>query len=209
MPLDPGYIMLNWTEGEMAILLGEGNPSITQGYSRFEETPRPKRSDVVQFVGGAVFKQTIPLMFDGFIEDRSVERECSIIEGLAVSRGVAGEPPAVVRVSGPVPHSELEWYIESIEWGDAIYEGNNRTRQIFTLNLIQRLDLPYVLMNETRRVVHPPKGWKVVVTKTGDLRELAQIMLNNSALWRRFTDTKGKKFRDWRVKKGTRVRVPR
>jgi hypothetical protein len=206
---DPGYIQLMWGASTLVILLGEGSPTITQGYSRFEEIERPRRMDVVEFTGMPVFKMSISCLFDGFADDRSVEPSCTLLEALATSRGGVGNPPQEIRVVGPVPHTELIWYIEGIGWGSAEYNGDVRVRQAFDLDLIEKADMPYVLRNEDKIKAHPTRGWKIVTTQTGDLRELAQIQLNNSVLWRRFTDVKGKKFRDWRVKKGTKVRIPR
>lgn len=203
----PGFIRLRWRGGKIDILLGDGTPQVTQGYSKYEEIARPKRTTAIDYVGKDVFKMTIPCVFDGWIANRNVEQACRNLEALAVSRGGRGNPPQSFQIHGPVPHTDLDWYIESISWGDAIYSGNVRLRQLFNLSVIQKMDVPYVLNNDTKQGKF--KGYKIVVAKEGDLRTTAMLTMGDPLLWRRITDLKGKKFRDWRIPRNTRVKVPR
>lgn len=205
----PGYIQLIWPTGTLDILLGDSPPTITQGYSIFGEIARPKRSTVIEYVGKELFKMAVPCMLDGWVEGRSVEDRVRSLELIAVSRGGKGEPPQDFRIEGPVPHKNLQWYIETIEWGDAIYDGMIRLRQVFVMNLVQKLDMPYILKNGQEQPQATRPGWRVVRTPDGDLRRLAQIMLGDSRLWNRMRQKNGKKFRDWSVAKNTVVRVPR
>lgn len=194
---EPGFYNIIWTGGVLVVRFDEGSPTVTQGGARFEEVTRPKRADVVEFVGSAVYKQMIPSMFDGWSDGTPVDGPCSTLEALANA--------IPFRIDGPVPHNNIDWYVESVDWGDAIYDGGARVRQKFGLNLIQKADMPAVLGNERRQDL---RKIKTVISRTGDLRELAQLVLGDSTLWRRFTNTKGKPFRDWRQKKNVKVRVP-
>ena len=205
----PGYIQLVWPTGTMDILLGDTSPRVTQGYSTFNEITRPKRSTAIEYTGKDLFKISVPCLLDGWVENRSVEPQIRELEVLAVSRGGKGNPPQDFKINGPVPHNDLQWMIENLEWGDAIYDGDTRLRQFVVLNLVQKLDMPYLLKNggDAPRAVSP--GWRVVQTRDGDLRRLAQTMLGDSRLWNRMRQKNGKKFRDWSVPKNTTVRVPR
>lgn len=205
----PGYIQLIWPSGTLDILLGDSPPTVTQGYSKFNEIERPKRSDVIEYTGKTLFKESIPCMLDGWSEGRSVEPQIHTLELLSLSRGGKGNPPQDFKIDGPIPHRNLQWYIESFDWGDAIYDGAVRLRQIFVLNVVQKLDMPYILKNGQDTPQASKPGWRVVQTPDGDLRRLAQIMLGDSRLWNRMRQKNGKKFRDWVVPKNTTVRVPR
>jgi len=209
MTLAPGHIRLVWPTGTLDLLLGETSPRVLSGYSTFNEIARPKRSTAIEYTGKELFRLEIPVLIDGWLSGTSVEGIIQQIEELAVSRGGKGNPPQDFRVDGPIPHRDVQWMIEGLDWGDAIYDGDIRLRQFLTLTLVQKLDMPYLLRNgnDAPRAVTP--GWRVVKTRDGDLRRLAQTMLGDSRLWRRIRKKNGDPFRDFLVPKNTTVRVPR
>lgn len=190
----------------LVAILGSTPPDISAGYSDWENIDRPKRKSVVNWKGIQPFQMTLNAMFDGWTDDTSVEPQCSQLESLALAVGSA--PPPSVRIDGPIPHSDLEWYISAIDWGDVIYQGNSRVRQEFTLTLLERVDLQTVLNNE-KKLVGRPTRYRIITVKTGyDLQRIATLTMGDSSLWRRITDMKGKKFRDPYVKPGTKIKVP-
>lgn len=191
----------------VSAILGATPPNVKSGYSKFEEVERPKRKSAVNWVGMGVFTMDVNAMFDGWTDDRSVEHECAVLESFAMSRGGRGDFPSAVRIDGPVPHSNLEWYLSEVSWEeDVIYVGQNRVRQSFTITLLERVNLPLLVRNDHKqnqvryRPVTVPKGW--------DLQQIAAVQMGEAALWRRITNTKGKKFRDPFVKPGTKIKVP-
>lgn len=187
-------------------ILGATAPNVASGYSRFESIDRPKRKSVANWIGMDLFSMDVQAMFDGWTDDRSVEHDCAVLESFAMSRGNKGEFPSPIKVTGPVPHSNLEWYLNSITWEDVIYQDGVRVRQAFTINLLERVNMPLLVRNDAKqnqvkyRVVKVKKGW--------DLQRIAATHMGEALLWRRITNMKGKKFRDPYVKPGTDVKVP-
>jgi hypothetical protein len=194
------------TGESVSAILGAAAPNITAGYSNFESIDRPKRKSVANWVGMNLFAMDVQAMFDGWDTDRSVEHDCAVLESFGMSRGNRGEFPSPIKVIGPVPHSNLEWYLSGVTWEDVIYQNDVRVRQAFTINLLERVNMPLLVRNDAKqnqvkyRVVKVKKGW--------DLQQIAATHMGESLLWRRITDMKGKKFRDPYVKPGTDVKVP-
>lgn len=208
-PPSPGFIVVQATTltHPLQILLGDGNPTVTQGYSTWEEIDRPKRKNAVEWTGELPFKMEIPCIFDGWIAGQSVEQQCILLEGIAVSRLKKGEPPPEVKVSGPIPHASLTWHVDTIDWGDAMYDGGVRVRQAFSFNLIEKVDAPITIRERTTTT--KPKHYRTVTTKQGeDLRDIAELNLGNPSLWHQLRTMKNTAFRTYRVPKGTKVRVP-
>lgn len=208
-PPAPGFIILQATTlvNSLQILLGDGSPSITQGYSTWEEIDRPKRKNAVEWTGEVPFKLEIPCLFDGWIAGRSVESLCNALEGIAVSRVKKGEPPSEIKISGPVPHADRSWHIDTIDWGDALYNGGVRVRQAFSLNLIEKVDMPITIRERTTTT--KPTRFRTITTKQGEnLRDIAERNLGNPQLWKQLRTIKNVGFRSYVVPKGTKVRVP-
>jgi hypothetical protein len=188
--------------------MGTDAPQVTDGYAEYEIIERPKRKSAINWKGQKPIVETVNLLFDGFREDQSVEPSCAALERLASPANTSKMlQPSKVKLTGPVPHAELSWVITQIEWLDVIYsEGGVRLRQFFTITLTEYVQLNAIINNDVKA---NKTQYRTVILKPGwDLRELAAVMMGNSALWRRMTDTKGNKFRDPLVKAGTRIKVP-
>jgi hypothetical protein len=117
-------------------LRGMSAPKVNGGYGGWEEVSRPRKVGLTEWRGRSPFRLALPLLIEGFPTD-SVEVACSTLERMALP-GAASEPPQVTIQKGAVPHSDLIWVIESLDWGDmVIYGDNNRVRQDVTVNLLQ------------------------------------------------------------------------
>lgn len=190
-------------------LLAEETPHLA-GYGTWDEVARPLRPGVLEWTGQAVKRLTLVLLLDGWDDGTSVEPECRTLEQFAGGRS-EGRPPESVMVSGPVPASGRRWYVENLDWGDAIWQAAGRSafrvRQHVTVTLAE--DTP--LATTISRVKNTGRAPRVVVVGKGmDGRKLAQKYLSNPARWKEITSTKGKRFRDpSSIKPGMRVRIPR
>jgi hypothetical protein len=213
--LNPGpgrlYIVGGGLKRPILAQLSEEVPNITAGYSIWNEITRPKRRTVIDWQGMTPFRMDVNFYLDKFATGESVEDLCWQIENLAVPANSNLNPPPKIRLLGALPHTELDWYVENIQWGDAIYTVTGyRSRQKVTLSVVQALDLPETLNNELRRPKTTRRGYRIVTIKKGwDLKDVAQNLLNDSLQWRRILNMKGTPFRDYKIKVGTKVKVPR
>jgi hypothetical protein len=83
---------------------------------------------------------TVPLLFEGFAQDRSVEPQIRALEAMARVDGGDSQPPKL-RVTLPASSPRtpsVVWVIETLEWGDAERRSDGqRTRQHATVTLLQ------------------------------------------------------------------------
>jgi hypothetical protein len=186
--------------------LDDSIPTISGNEAMFEEITRPKRKAAINWTGSNLLRMTVGCILDGFATGVSVEGDCTKLELLMVSRGGGGAPPQPVKILGPVPHKNTVWFVESIGWGAAIYEGLSRVRQQFTLNLVERLELS-VSLPKARK---PKIKFKWVILKKGeDLKDIAKRELGNPNAWTRLRQRNGKPFRGYGQPKGTKVGIPK
>lgn len=128
--------------------LGSTPPKIIQGYGGWQEIDRPKRTSMTIWMGRAPYKMQVHILMDGFgglnatkkaWDPTSIEPKIRILEKMAtpVSKG---KPPPVIRLKGPLPHSDLAWVIDTngIDWAeDAVYVKNQRVRQSAMITVMQ------------------------------------------------------------------------
>lgn len=194
----------------LRVQLGESPPKITAGYATFEEQIRPRRRTGLIYTGMDPLKMDLNILFDGYGSGKSQEARIRKLESLAVSRGGSENEPAIIRVSGPIPHSGESWWIQSIDWGDMVIYGKYaRLRQDAVLHLVQAVRINLALDLEARSPAKKGKGYRRVTVKQGQtLKTIAQIMLGDSRKWNQILSVKGQRFRDPNVSAGTPIRVP-
>lgn len=113
---------------------------------RYEQTPRPGLVALNRFSYMEGYEQQIPIMFDAYAQQRSIEPMIRALETLAERTGPNGEPP-VVRAIGPIPYgtekTTVRWRVSAIEEDASrtIYlpGGNARCRFVCTVTLIQHV----------------------------------------------------------------------
>lgn len=123
-----------------------GNASARPPRPNYVQTPRPGLVELNRFTGMSVYEQTLPIMFDAYAAQRSVEPAIRKLETLAERSAPNGEPP-VVRAIGPIPYgtekTTVRWRVASIEeiTDRTIYlpGGLERCRFACTVTLIQHV----------------------------------------------------------------------
>lgn len=129
-PLDP-----------IAFGLGEGK-SDASTMSNWEIVARPKRKGLTDWTGQDPYRLGVPILIDGFVEDRSVEPEIEYLrrlERVPYDTVDGDRHPAVCRVAGPLPLVGLQWVIEQVEWGDEIRRASDgvRVRQAAIVHFLE------------------------------------------------------------------------
>jgi len=124
-------------------LMGADPPKPTGGYGGWEIVPRPRRVALTQWTGREPLQMEVPIVLDGWKQNDSVEYDCTKLERMALP--YVKEPPAVKLVGTAVPHNDLDWIIQDIQWGDAMKMTNgDRARQEAVLIVISKIDIDKV-----------------------------------------------------------------
>jgi hypothetical protein len=135
---DPDY--------RFSVRLGDGLPEVTDGYSGWSVTQRPRKRGLTEWKGNNPLTIKIPVLFDKFLQDAHgqggqgviVEQQIRQLEAMAgLTKTLRDEEPPLVKFhsNGVIPHDEHdatqnEWVIYGIEWGAATRNPQgNRTRQ--------------------------------------------------------------------------------
>jgi len=192
-------------------LLGPVSPNPAKGkqmYGGWKEVKRKRRRSLKEWDGVDGLAIEIPIIIDGFAQEKSVENEVATLEHLA-GRKQSGqqseEPPLMYFNSGGVvPHDYhknpgIDWVIGDIIWGDADRrEDGIRTRQAATVIVEEHVedDVLGALTSAQRRKLAQSKRAKKkgkgakqgkesrYVVKEGEtLEKIAASQLGNSARW--------------------------
>lgn len=134
-----GYVLLRTQAPPMSVLsrLGPEPPKVTQGFGGWEEIERPKRKSITRFAGRPPIVISLNLLLDGYAAGVSMEAECKKLEKMATPLRPGVEPP-LVEVEGAVPHKDLDFVINGIQWGDMIRSLlGQRMRAEVTLELLE------------------------------------------------------------------------
>lgn len=138
--------------------LGDGTAE-PKGGSNWEIIDRPQRKGLTHWSGMPPATMTVPIMLDGFIDDRSVEPHCEYLARLERPRDPISLPiafsgtawtqprPTVFRVDGPLPLTQLHWVLEELEPTGEIRSITNgmRVRASFVLHLLEFVDVDLLI----------------------------------------------------------------
>jgi len=89
---------------------------VTEGYGGWTETDRARRRSITMWTGVKTMKMSVPVLFDGFATETDVEPAIRNLERMA-SPGNGITPPPPVKIIGAVPHTDITWVIDDIQWG--------------------------------------------------------------------------------------------
>lgn len=144
-----GYVRLRSTDPPVTLTmrLADERPDVTSGYGGWNAVERPRRKPISFWQGRPELRMTLPVLFDQWAAERSIERQLAQLEKMATPTSSDGEPPQV-RVQargGHVPYQGRRWVISNLTWGDALMNKNgNRVRQQVTIELLEYVDDVYL-----------------------------------------------------------------
>jgi hypothetical protein len=175
-------------------------PTVDDGYGGWETIDRPHDKQLLNWKGRSAAMMTLAIVLDGF-----------------ATGGEKRVPPIAIKVNGggALPHdidnaSHLRWVIQSIDWGDALWDDNgDRIRQAATLTLWEWVEPDEIGILKPKKG-QPKDKHRVIKTQKGDtLKTLAKKYLGSANLWRRFREL-NPKFTDpnSKIKQNTSMRVP-
>lgn len=195
----------------VTVLRGTAAPKMTAGGGGWQVTPRPRRVALTQWKGRDPYRMDVPVMFDGYADDISVESDIAKLNQMQMGTDLT--PPPKVFIKGAVPVKGIWWVIENIDWGDLTIWRNEgtqayRLRQDATVKLIQVVDAATVKISGKGKLTVSSTG-QVYKAKTGDtLRSISKKFYKTvdkwQDIWRANPQIKDPK----KIKKDTQIRIP-
>lgn len=163
------------------LLMGDGPAQLTQGYGGMWETVgRSRRKAITRFTGADPIGQDIPIMLDGFAQDRSVQSSLDQLLSQLQPVAATWDPnfhPPVWRLDGPVHYPwSKKWIVADIEFGDAIRnDRGDLIRQAATLKLLEYVQPDSLRIHRKPLTIKPRKvkAGKKITVKGLTLRQIA------------------------------------
>jgi LysM repeat protein len=202
-PVNKNYYVIRSSSGvSVTVLRGMDAPTITGGGGRWTVVPRPRRRSEIQWDGDDPYTMDVSIMFDGWIDDRNVERDIQRVNQMMHSQG-QWLPPVTVRIAGALPVKGGVWVITGIDYGttvlwDADKHGRGfRYRQDAVLHLLQYLPETVLQFNRKPGTTTPYRvsvgdtiasiaaKWRVtpaMVTKKNNIRDPKKIKVGQRLL---------------------------
>lgn len=175
---------------DLRLNMGDGPATPTQGFSGYETVNRVRRVGMTAFVGTQPFAQDVPVMLDGFGENRSIERQLERLEEFGGA--------TIFRAFGPIHRPSNESGLRYIfgdepEFGEAIRaEDGTLIRQRLTLKLEQ-----FVSADQAGKKQEPKIGVGKAIpltctTRKGDtLEKIAFRLYHDASRWKEIAKLNG------------------
>lgn len=128
----------------VSAILSQDMPKVT-GFGGWNEVVRPRRVAFVDWQGNSPIRLAFGLMLDAWGDGPlTVEQDCLDLERMARPGPQNQKPPTLKITEGELPHMNVTWVIDSLEWGDCIRQRDTgkRVRQVVSLVLVAVSD-PY------------------------------------------------------------------
>lgn len=214
-----GFITMRTTSPPMTFsaMMGSNGPIVDGGYGGWITVDRPRKVALTQWDGRDPFSLKVEVIIDGWRSADPVEVRCTTLERMALPPVVGSQPPTV-KVYGNVPHTDLTWVINTIEWGASLRDSKTglRLRQVATITLLQYVDEDRVKIQpaaEKARAKNIKPGEQSAKVRTytvvaGDsLSSIASKVYGDYSRWRDIA--KLNNIRDGKnLKTGTKLRLP-
>jgi hypothetical protein len=163
-------------------LFGEGPPLIDYGDGRgWQEMDRPQRPGFAHYDGRNLLRLKVPVLLEGLSQGgKSVQTMWDQLDWFKwINPDKGRETPPRITLSGPIPHSDLTWVLQGLEWGDdALTRDDVLIRQSATLTFMEYQAADIAIERDKS------KKRKTVRSKRGDtLRKLAKRYLGDASKW--------------------------
>jgi hypothetical protein len=207
--------------GYLTAQLGNGAPAISGG-GGWSVVSREKQVGMTEWTGYDPYTMDIPIVFDGFVDDTSVEANINSLYWLMRTPVGSRHEPAVLTISGPVPHTNLRWVINNIApstTADDEIRNDQGQRVRFTavVTLIEHVPGNVLVSHKKSPAKHhkASKGRKGTTSSTrtyivrrGDtLGSIAARLLHSSSKWHDIAKANG--IRDPNsIKVGQKLKIP-
>jgi len=200
---------------QVKMLRGDGAPKMTGGGGGWSTVARPRRTALTQWTGRDPYRMDVPILFDGWHDRRSVEKDIARLNRMQMGHDY--DPPPTVHIEGAVPIKGAKWVIESIDWGDdVIWSGGGAARRAATSGRYWRLRqdaIVHLMQFQETTTIHIttvkfiPNYYEVM--KQGEtLKSIAKAMYGNGNKWKDIQKANPKIRDPNKIKVHTKLRIP-
>lgn len=123
---------------EVSAILDENQPKMS-GFGGWTVIARPRRVSMIDWTGVDPYRLMFGLMLDAWSDaPQTVEQDCLNLERMARPGPQNQRPPSVRITDGMLPHMDLIYVIEALDWGDVIRQRDTgkRVRAVAALTLL-------------------------------------------------------------------------
>lgn len=189
---------------------GDGIQTVSDSFGGWDVLNRPRNVGVLNWTGYPPLALSVPVLFDNWHSQTSVEDDIANLERLAgrgPGFGGTRQPPTlrlstVDGFSKLIPHGDdvNRWVIQTIDWGDALRRGKqpdgsggHRVRQEGTVSLLQytAVDLTVEKSASKRANGHQRTQPSHVVKKGETLRKISQKEYGSPDYWQEIANANG------------------
>jgi LysM repeat protein len=181
--------------GVTTVLLGDSTyEQATSGSGGWQIVDRPKQTAATQWYDRSPWELDLPLMFDSAaiygVNGLSIENQCLLLESWMDNVPGTLIPP-ILKIGGPLPGTQREWCVYSLQFGNALRDPNSgfRTQQMFDITLYEYIP-PLVSGNTGTPVQNAQAATAALsayyqyIVKAGDtLGTIAARLYNNYNDW--------------------------
>jgi hypothetical protein len=190
------------------VLRGDTAPKIVGGEGGWNMVQRPRRTSLTQWGGRDPYQMDVPILFDGWRLQESVEREIRVLQLMSIGSDL-NQPPTVT-IDGALPVVGATWVITSFDWGDEVFWSQTPRGQFFRL----RQDAVVHLLQ-----FQAPQELKIVITNSlpnhyttatakETLRSISQSVYGTSARWKDIQKANPKIRDPNKIPNKTTLRIP-
>ena len=199
-------------------LLGQ-EPAAVPGEGGWSFVSRPRRVGFTEWDGYDPYVLTLPILFDGFAANRSVERDIATLTDMMRKPVGPRKQPALLRIIAPgVPMTNLLWVLNGMVQGDVIRRPDGpRVRAFFTLTFLEYVSADILVAARpaspaAAAVARNPAGaaatTRTYTVKKGDsLWSIAARQLGDGKRWMEIRDLNGLRDPN-RLAVGSVLRLP-
>jgi hypothetical protein len=182
----------------------------------WETLARPQRVALTRFVGAEPIGQELPVLLDGFRDQRDIEflLESLLIQSRPKRDKGQSYPPTVWRLRGPVHYPQKRWVLADIEFGEALRSrnlGGRLVRQRAVLKFIEYVPPDSMKVKRLPRRLTPKGKEKKVKADGRTLRRIAIKYYGTAKAARPLGKAQKPPIRDVtrKLPKGRVIRLPR
>jgi LysM repeat protein len=205
------YYMFRSSAGKSVVVRrGMGAPVITGGGGRWKTINRPRRTSIVQWDGDDPYTIDVPVLFDGWANNDSIEEEIAILNQMKMADKAENlTPPPTVFVDGALPVKGARWVIADITWDadnviwHVVGDKDFRYRQSATVHLLQYVPTDTLVFKKVS------VGSTIHTVKSGEtLRSIAKKHTGNANDAKAIAKANG--IRDHKtIKTGQNLKIPK
>lgn len=172
------------------VLLGDGVPNVSVD-GGWQVVKRPKWVGFTDWVGVEPHTMTVPVLFDGFEKDKSIEVDLERLRQMMRPATIPTDQAPVIRLEGSIPMANLHWVITGLAEGDVTRRRDGqRIRSFQTVSLLEYVEANVLVLTRTSPAAAAqarsaaPVSAKTYMVRAGDtLPTIAGRVLGDSARW--------------------------